>query len=47
MAAEGILGALTASREGFSNQSALARTHLAIGYLTLICMSVGVGALVF
>jgi hypothetical protein len=47
MAAEGILGVLTASREGYASQSGLARAHLAIGYLTLLCMSVGVGALVF
>ena len=47
MAAEGVLGIWTASREGYSNQSALAGTHLVIGYLTLAFMSAAVGALVF
>ena len=47
MIAEGTLGILTARNEGMANQSTLAGAHLAIGYATLVCMAVGVGALVF
>jgi len=47
MVAEGILGVLTAHHEGLADQTSLARVHLAIGYSTLTCMTVGVGALVF
>jgi hypothetical protein len=47
MVAEGTLGILTANREGYADQASLARAHLGIGYFTLICMAVGVSALVF
>jgi hypothetical protein len=47
MIAEGTLGILTAHHEGLADQATLARAHLGIGYFTLLCMTVGVGALVF
>jgi hypothetical protein len=47
MAAQGVLGVYTASREGYQNQSTLATAHLAIGYATLAAMLVGVSAMVF
>ena len=47
MIAEGTLGILTARHEGLADQAGLARAHLAIGYTTLACMTLGVGALVF
>lgn len=47
MIAEATLGILTAHAEGYASQAGLARAHLAIGYGTLTCMTVGVGALVF
>jgi cytochrome b561 len=46
MAAQGVLGVYTASREGYQNQSTFATAHLAIGYATLAAMLVGVGAIV-
>ena len=46
MAAQGVLGVYTASREGYQNQSTYATAHLAIGYATLAAMLVGVGAIV-
>jgi hypothetical protein len=47
MAAQGVLGVYTRQREGYLNQERLATTHLAIGYVTLAAMAVGVGAIVF
>jgi hypothetical protein len=47
MVAEGTLGILTANREGYADQATLARARLGIGYFTLLCMTVGVSALVF
>jgi len=47
MAAQAGLGIYTASREGFVNQEKFAKTHLAIGYVTLAAVATGVGALVF
>jgi hypothetical protein len=41
------LGIYTASREGYLNQASLARTHLAIGYITLAATYLGVGTIVF
>lgn len=47
MAAEIALGIYTTRREGYLNQQSLARTHLAIGYVTLAATYFGVGSLVF
>ncbi len=47
MIAEGVLGVYTAQREGYLNQPSVAKAHLAIGYLTMAAVTVGVGALVF
>ena len=47
MAAQGVLGIYTRQREGYLDQQRLATTHLAIGYVTLAAMAVGVGAIVF
>jgi hypothetical protein len=47
MVAQGVLGVYTRQREGYLNQDDFAKTHLAIGYVTLAALSVGVGALVF
>jgi len=47
MVTEIVLGIYTASREGYLNQTSLARTHLAIGYTTLAATYLGVGSIVF
>lgn len=47
MVAEATLGILTANHEGYADQATLAKAHLGIGYFTLLCMGVGVSALVF
>jgi hypothetical protein len=47
MVAQGVLGISTRNREGFLDQERIATTHLAIGYVTLAAMAVGVGAIVF
>jgi hypothetical protein len=47
MATEIALGIYTTRREGYLNQESLARTHLAIGYVTLAATYLGVGSLVF
>lgn len=47
MAAQAGLGIAATAREGHVNQQGFATAHLAIGYLTLAGMALGVGALVF
>lgn len=47
MAAQAGLGIAASAREGHVNQQGFATAHLAIGYLTLAGMALGVGALVF
>jgi hypothetical protein len=47
MVTEGVLGIWTQSREGYLNQQGVANAHLAIGYVTLAAVAIGVGALVF
>ena len=47
MAAQGVLGIYTRQREGYLDQERIATVHLAVGYVTLVAMAVGVGALVF
>jgi len=47
MLAQGLLGVATRNREGYLNQPDLAAVHLAVGYVTLAAMAVGVGALVY
>jgi hypothetical protein len=47
MLAQAGLGIYTSSREGYLNQEHNAQIHLALGYVTLAAMAVGVGALVF
>lgn len=47
MVAQGVTGIYTRQREGYLNQERLGTTHLAIGYVTLAAMAVGVGAIVF
>ena len=41
------LGLYTASREGYANQQSLAAAHLAVGYVTLAGILLGLGAVVF
>jgi hypothetical protein len=47
MATEIGLGIYTARREGYLNQESLARTHMAIGYVTLAATYFGVGSIIF
>ncbi|HEX9052218.1 MAG TPA: hypothetical protein VF841_16940 [Anaeromyxobacter sp.] len=47
MVAQAVVGIETRNREGYLDQKQLARTHLAIGYATLACTGIAVGALVF
>ncbi len=47
MLAQGLLGMWTQSREGYLNQQSIARAHLVVGYVTLVAVATGVGALVF
>jgi hypothetical protein len=47
MLAQGGLGLYTASREGFENQSSIAKVHLALGYATTAALLAGVGFIVF
>jgi hypothetical protein len=47
MAAEIVLGILTAGREGYLNQPDFAAAHLVIGYATFAAISLGVGVIVF
>jgi len=47
MLAEGTLGIWTQSREGYLNQKSIGTAHLAIGYVTLAAVTVGISALVF
>jgi hypothetical protein len=47
MLAQAGLGIYTSSREGYLDQERNAQIHLALGYVTLAAMAVGVGALVF
>jgi len=47
MLAQAATGVYANSREGYLNQQDIAKTHLAIGYVTFAAMSVAVGALVF
>ncbi len=47
MAAQGVLGIWTQSREGYVNQQTVATAHLAIGYVTLAAVAAGIGAIVF
>lgn len=46
MIGQGALGIATREREGYQNQRDLARTHLALGYVTLAAVLVGLGVLV-
>ena len=41
------LGLYTASREGYANQQSLATAHLAVGYVTLAGILMGLSAIVF
>jgi hypothetical protein len=41
------LGLYASSREGYANQQAFAATHLAVGYVTLAGILLGLGAIVF
>jgi hypothetical protein len=47
MLAQAVVGIETRNREGYLDQKQLAQTHLAIGYATLACTGIAVGALVF
>lgn len=47
MIAQAVVGIETRNREGYLDQKQLAQTHLAIGYATLACTGIAVGALVF
>ncbi|HVP67951.1 MAG TPA: hypothetical protein VMT17_11870 [Anaeromyxobacteraceae bacterium] len=47
MAAQVALGIWTTSREGYLNQQSIATAHLVVGYVTLLAVATGVGALVF
>jgi hypothetical protein len=47
MVAQAVVGIETRNREGYLDQKQLAQTHLAIGYATLACTGIAVGALVF
>ncbi|MHB8420960.1 MAG: hypothetical protein ACYDCL_23055 [Myxococcales bacterium] len=47
MAAEVVLGILTVSREGFTDQATLATAHLVIGYATAGALATGVTVLFF
>lgn len=47
MAAQAALGIWTVNREGYINQTSVARAHLVVGYVTYAAMLFGVGALVF
>jgi hypothetical protein len=46
MVAQGALGVATRNREGYLDQQRMARVHLAVGYLTLTAVLIGVGAVV-
>src|SRR5512138_1308508 len=47
MLAQAVVGIQTRNREGYLDQKRLGQTHLAIGYATLACTGIAVGALVF
>jgi hypothetical protein len=47
MLAQGILGVVTKSREGYQNQKSIATAHLVVGYVTFAAVATGVGALIF
>ena len=47
MLAQGILGVVTKSREGYQNQKSIGTAHLVVGYATLAAVATGVGALIF
>lgn len=47
MAAQGVVGIWADRREGYLDQKQLATTHLVIGYVTLVAVGVGVGAITF
>ena len=47
MVTQAVVGIQTRNREGYLDQKQLAQTHLAIGYATLACTGIAVGALVF
>jgi hypothetical protein len=45
--ADAVLGILTVSREGYSNQAAFATAHLVVGYATAGALATGVTTLFF
>jgi hypothetical protein len=47
MAAQGVLGIVARSREGYLNQERIATAHLVVSYFSLAATAVGVGVIAF